>query len=548
MKKVVLAVIAAVFVSSFVTTRVVQRLYASGVAAQDAPQQPRPRDPRSRSNRDCRDNVYNCVDTANPLQTPDTVWLEELTWMDVRDALKAGKTTVLIPTGGVEPNGPWLALGKHNYVLQVTCDAIARKLGNALCAPIVKLVPEGSIDPPRGMMDTSGTLSAREETFEAILTDMASSLKVHGFENIIFIGDSGGNQRGQQAVAQKLNAQWNGKPVVAHIPEYYDNAAIQKYLVQIGVTKANQPSDNVHDEPMYTFPMMVVDPATVRWAQRVKTGKATIDGVSIADKNKSLEIGRKIIDFHATNTVAAIKKAIANKGRADTRPSPQPMDAPGTFSIIGFDPETGEVGAAVQSRVFSVGSRNIWADASAGVAVTQATGDTSYGPQALALLRAGVPPAAIIKRILDDDPDPFPVEWSKQGRQFAVMNLKGEYAAHTGPKSTEWAGHKGGKFCTAQGNILASPAVVENMVAAFEKTQGHLTRRFLAALEAGQAAGGDKRGQQSAAMFIVKKNGGPFLHNDTVIRVQVDDNPEPIKELGRLVAIWEKTPRRPPTK
>src|SRR5580765_4140247 len=91
-------------------------------------------------------------------------------------------------------------------------------------------------------------------------------------------------------------------------------------------------------------------------------------------------------------------------------------DPPGTFSIIGFDPETGEVGAAVQSKIFSVGSRNIWADANAGVAVTQATGDTSYGPQALALLKAGMAPAAIVKRILDDDSDPYPIEWSKQGR------------------------------------------------------------------------------------------------------------------------------------
>jgi len=315
MARVVFAVCTAVLASSLTAQPTELPRAAAAVAAQDAPQAQRPRDPRSRSNRDCRDNVYNCVDTPNPLPVPDTVWLEEMTWMDVRDALKAGKTTVLIPTGGVEPNGPWLALGKHNYVLQVTCDAIARKLGNALCAPIVKLVPEGALDPPGGMMDTSGTLSARAETFEAILTDMATSLKVHGFENIIFIGDSGGNQRGQQAVTGRLNAQWNGKPLVVHIGEYYDNPAIQKYLVQIGVTKANQPSDNVHDEPMYTFPMMVADPRTVRWAERVKLGKASIDGVSIADKAKSIEIGRKIVDFHATATVALIKKAI-------TRPRP----------------------------------------------------------------------------------------------------------------------------------------------------------------------------------------------------------------------------------
>jgi uncharacterized Ntn-hydrolase superfamily protein len=231
------------------------------------------------------------------------------------------------------------------------------------------------------------------------------------------------------------------------------------------------------------------------------------------------------------------------------RPDAQtPSWAPGTFSILGFDPQTGELGGAVQSRVFSVASRNIWAEANVGAAVTQATGDTSYGPQALALLRKGMAPADIVKQIWANDPDPFPVEWSKQGRQFAVMNTKGEYAAFTGPKSTPWAGHKGGKFVTAQGNILAGEAVVTEMVAAFEKTTGHLSQRFLAALEAGQAAGGDKRGQQSAGMFIVKKGGGPFLNNDTVMRLQVDDHPEPIKELRRLVEKWAATPMRRPAK
>jgi len=210
----------------------------------------------------------------------------------------------------------------------------------------------------------------------------------------------------------------------------------------------------------------------------------------------------------------------------------------GTFSILGFDPATGEVGGAVQSRVFSVGNGVLWADASAGVAATQASVDVGYGPQALALLKKGLAPGAIVKQIWEKDPDPLPGEWTKQGRQFAVMNLKGEYAAFTGPKATEWAGHKSGKYATAQGNILAGPAVVSNMIEAFENTSGHLAQRLVAALEGGQAAGGDKRGQQSAAILIVKKNCGVWLHNDTVLRLQVDDNPEPIKELKRLVEMW----------
>jgi uncharacterized Ntn-hydrolase superfamily protein len=224
--------------------------------------------------------------------------------------------------------------------------------------------------------------------------------------------------------------------------------------------------------------------------------------------------------------------------------SDAPLWDTGTFSILGYDPQTGEVGAAVQSRVFSVGNGVLWADANVGVAATQAIVDVSYGPQALALLAQGLSPDAIVKQIWEKDPDPLPENWSKQGRQFAVMNLKGEYASFTGPKASNWAGQKAGKYCTAQGNILAGPQVVANMVDRFENTSGHLSQRLVAALEGGQAGGGDTRGQQSAALVIVKKNCGVWLHNDTVLRLQVDDNPEPIAELRRIVEKWnERRPR-----
>jgi len=159
----------------------------------------------------------------------------------------------------------------------------------------------------------------------------------------------------------------------------------------------------------------------------------------------------------------------------------------------------------------------------------------SYGPQCIALLKKKMAPKEIIKRVWTSDPDPRPQDWTKGGRQFAVINAKGETAAYTGPKATPWAGNKSGKFCTAQGNILAGEGVVNSMVEAFENTKGHLSLRLLAGLEAAQIAGGDKRGMQSAAMLIVKKDGGVWLHNDVVLRLQVDDNPEPIKELRRLV-------------
>jgi len=213
----------------------------------------------------------------------------------------------------------------------------------------------------------------------------------------------------------------------------------------------------------------------------------------------------------------------------------QQWDPVATFSILGFDPETGEVGGAVQSRVFSVGNGVLWAEAGVGAVATQAIVDVSYGPQGIELLKKGMSPRDIIKKIWESDPDPQPQGWTKQGRQFAVINAKGEVAAFTGGKATNWAGDRQGKYCTAQGNILAGEGVVTGMVKAFESTTGHISLRLQAALEAGQAAGGDTRGMQSAAMIVVKKGAGVWLNNDVVLRLQVDDNPEPIKELRRLV-------------
>src|SRR5262249_12856947 len=153
----------------------------------------------------------------------------------------------------------------------------------------------------------------------------------------------------------------------------------------------------------------------------------------------------------------------------------EPLWETGTFSILGYDPQTGEVGGAVQSRVFSVGNGVLWADADVGVAATQAIVDVSYGPKALTLLRRGLAPDAIVKQILEEDTAPLPDLWSRQGQKLAVMKLKGQYAAYTGPKASTWAGNKSGTYCTAQGNILAGPDVVNNMVERFEKTTGHLS-------------------------------------------------------------------------
>ena len=286
--------------------------FVTALISAQAPQ--RAPDPRSMGGGDCRDNAYNCADAPNPLPLPNTVWLEEMTWMDVRDSLKAGNTTAIIATGGMEPNGPWLVTGKHNYVLKTNCEAIARKLGNALCAPIVEFVPEGRIDPPSGHMRSPGTISLREETFEALLTDIAHSLKMHGFKNIVMIGDSGGNQAGQKAVADKLTVQFAGAALVATIPGYYTAPpGTPNVLRQLGVTKDGMPDDGLHDSPGITLNMLLTDPNSVRWEARVKAKKATINGVDISNLDRSREWARAIVDARASRTVALIKQAIAEK-------------------------------------------------------------------------------------------------------------------------------------------------------------------------------------------------------------------------------------------
>jgi uncharacterized Ntn-hydrolase superfamily protein len=260
---------------------------------------------------------------------------------------------------------------------------------------------------------------------------------------------------------------------------------------------------------------------------------------------------RKVV---ALCVVALMSTVISPSGFAQQREVNGPTDPPGTFSIIGFDPATGEIGAAVQSRVFSVGNGVLWAEAGVGAVATQAIVNVNYGPRGMALLKTGMAPKDIIPALLAGDPDETlgRTPWPKAGRQFAVMNANGEFAAYTGPGASKWAGDKQGKHCTAQGNILAGEGVVQGMVDAFENSAldkdgkpNHISFRLQAALEAGDAAGGDTRGKQSAAMIVVKKDAGVWLHNDVVLRLQVDDNPEPIKELGRLVQLAARQrPRR----
>ncbi len=251
--------------------------------------------------------------SPRPIDAHDSVWIEELTWMEVRDAIRAGKTTAVIATGGVEQNGPYLATGKHSIILEATAEAIARRLGNALVAPIVSFVPEGAFDPPAGHMRYPGTIGVREETFRALLTDIARSLMTHGFRHIVLIGDSGGNQAGMEAVAAALSAEWKGSGTRVHfIPEYYDNPRWKTWLEGRGIVEVDQ---GLHDDVRHTALMMLVDPATVRREERRRAGLFSINGVALDPAESTLALARGLLDYQAEVTVDAIRKAVAGGGR-----------------------------------------------------------------------------------------------------------------------------------------------------------------------------------------------------------------------------------------
>ena len=207
-------------------------------------------------------------------------------------------------------------------------------------------------------------------------------------------------------------------------------------------------------------------------------------------------------------------------------------DPVATFSIVGYDPETGDLGVAVQSKFFAVGAVVPWARAGIGAIASQAYGNTTFGPRGLDLLAQGVPPAEVIERLLADDPD-------RAQRQIGVVNAAGVSAGYTGDKCMAWAGHASGVSFSAQGNILVSEETVKAMVTAFQETTGLLGERLMRAIEAGQAAGGDSRGMQSAAILVVREKGGYGGYNDRYCDLRVDDHPAPIAELRRIFDMWK---------
>ena len=218
-------------------------------------------------------------------------------------------------------------------------------------------------------------------------------------------------------------------------------------------------------------------------------------------------------------------------------PSPQPAcrdrwPMQGTFSIVGMDPVTREWGVGVASRVVDVGYIVPWLKAEVGAVATQALSNPYLGPYALEALESGQPAAKALETILARDASP-------EVRQVGLVDANGESAAHTGRETLDYAGHRTAPYVAAQGNILVGPEVVESMLQAFQESRGPLGARLMAALEAGQRAGGDKRGKQSAALRVVRSRGGYDGVDDRLVDLKVVDNPEPLTELRRQYALWQ---------
>jgi creatinine amidohydrolase len=226
--------------------------------------------------------------------------MEEVSWMGVRDHLKAGKTTVIQPVGGLAPGGPFLSLGHRNVVLRADCEALARKLGNAQCGPILEVALASDAE-----TQTPGVLTLREPTYRDVLLDVINGHRVHGFVNIVLLGNGPATQATMKALADSLNGVWKNGSRVVYVAEYFKPAVAPPKVV------ASVKEDGLKDDPETTVAMMVVDPKSARYFERVQTRQATVDGVSIADLGRALTQGKAVVDARATRIAALIRQRTA---------------------------------------------------------------------------------------------------------------------------------------------------------------------------------------------------------------------------------------------
>ena len=244
----------------------------------------------------------------------DTVFLEELTWTELRDLIRSGKTTIIVPIGGTEQNGTHMALGKHNLRVRYLSEKIARALGNALVAPVIAYVPEGALDPPTGHMRFPGTITVSEEAFEKMLEYAARSFKAAGFHDIVFLGDHGSYQRVEKAVAARLDKEWAAKPARVHAIEEYYRASEAEFGRLLKSKGFSEEEIGTHAGLADTSLTLAVDPRLVR-TDRLQPGAKheSGDGVNGDPRRSSAELGQLGVDLIVTRTVDAISRATGHR-------------------------------------------------------------------------------------------------------------------------------------------------------------------------------------------------------------------------------------------
>lgn len=240
--------------------------------------------------------------------TPTSVYLEEMTWTEVRDAINAGRTTILVPIGGTEQNGPAMALGKHNVRVRLLAGRIAQGLGNTLVAPVMAYVPEGGANPPTSHMRFAGTITVPEPVFEQVIESAARSFKAHGFRHIVLLGDHGGYQKSLRAVAARLNKQWAGTPTRVLAPDEYYQAGQRDFAQVLKQRGFRDEEIGTHAGLLDTSLLLALDPQLVR-ADRLQQPPSAAEGVYGDPRRASAELGRIGVDLIVTRTVDALRAA-----------------------------------------------------------------------------------------------------------------------------------------------------------------------------------------------------------------------------------------------
>lgn len=244
------------------------------------------------------------LSAPNPLPLSSTLELEKMTWMEVRDRVKGGFTRVIVPTGGIEQNGPFVALNKHDLIVRAVSLRTAEILGNTIVAPVVPFVPEGGFTPPTGHMRYPGTISLSSDTFQRLLQDIITSLSLSGFQEIVVVGDSGDSQDDiVRAVAQRSPGNTNNARV-RYLTQFYNYDGVRTFLRGRGI---NETPETFHEELAFTLQLLAIDPSAVRYDQRLAAGAKSLGGVSLEDRERMAALGRDIIQWRAELIADAIR-------------------------------------------------------------------------------------------------------------------------------------------------------------------------------------------------------------------------------------------------